>query len=76
MNVESTILFFKHAIMTLFFFAKISANMSFSSNYSGEAWEYKSGNAEGIQKSVSLSNWQIAFENISINEKDGLLNKS
>ena len=50
--------------------------MSFSSNYSGEAWEYKSGNAEGIQKSVSLSNWQIAFENISINEKDGLLNKS
>ena len=50
--------------------------MSFSSNYSGAGWEYKSGNAEGIQKSVSLSNWQIAFENISINEKDGLLNKS
>ena len=50
--------------------------MSFSPNYSGEAWEYKSGNVEGIQKSVSLSNWQIAFENISINEKDGLLNKS
>ena len=59
-----------------YFFAKISANMSFSPNYSREVWEYKSGNVEGMQKCVSLFNWEIAFENISINEKGGLLNNS
>ena len=50
--------------------------MSFSPNYSKEVWEYKSGNVEGMQKCVSLFNWEIAFENISINEKGGLLNNS
>ena len=30
----------------------------------------------GMQKSISLFNWEKAFENLSINEKVGLLNNT
>ena len=57
-------------------FAKISANVSLSQNYSREVWDYKNANVEGIRKSISLFNWEKAFENLSINEKVGLLNNT
>ena len=57
-------------------FAKISTNVSLPPNYSKEVWDYKNANVEGIQKSISLFNWHQAFENLSIHEKVGLLNKT
>ena len=45
--------------------------MSLPPNYRTEVWDYKNANAEGIQKSISLFNWEKSFENLSINEKVG-----
>ena len=50
--------------------------MSLPPNYIREIWEYKNVNVEGIQKSISLFNWEKAFENLSINEKVGPLNNT
>ena len=52
----------------------ISANISLPPSYSREVWDYKNANVKGIQKSTSLFNWEKAFENLSIDEKVGLLN--
>ena len=57
-------------------FAKVSANVSLHPNYSKEFCDYKNTNVEGIQKSISLFNWEKAFENLSINEEVGLLNST
>ena len=40
---------------------------------SRKIWDYKTINVEGIKKSISLFNWEKAFENLSINYKAGLL---
>ena len=45
--------------------------MSLPLNYSTEVLDHKNANAEGIQKSISLFNWEKAFENLSVNEKVG-----
>ena len=74
--MESTNLFFKHTIRHNLIFAKISANVSLPPNYSREVWIYKNTNVEEIQNSISLFNWEKAFENLSINEKVGLLNNT
>ena len=50
--------------------------MPFSPSYSREDWDYKNANVEGIQNSISLFNWEKAFENLSINEKVSLLNNT
>ena len=42
----------------------------------GPIWYYKNSNVEGIQKFISLFNWEKTIENISINEKIGLLNNT
>ena len=52
----------------------ISANISLPPSYSREVWDYKNANVEEIQKPTSLFNWEKAFENLSIDEKVGLLN--
>ena len=52
----------------------ISANISLPPGYSREVWDYKNANVEEIQKPTSLFNWEKAFENLSIDEKVGLLN--
>ena len=52
----------------------ISANVSLPPSYSREVWDYKNANVEEIQKPTSLFNWEKAFENLSIDEKVGLLN--
>ena len=57
-------------------FAKISANLSLPTNYSRKVWDYKNANVEGIQKSISLFNWEKAFKILSINEKLGILNNT
>ena len=51
----------------------ISANISLPPSYSREVWDYKNANVEEIQKPTSLFNWEKAFENLSIDEKVGLL---
>ena len=47
--------------------AKIRVNMRLLLSYSTEMSDYKNANVEKIQKSISLYNWEKAFENLSIN---------
>ena len=42
-------------------FAKISAKSAFPPEYEREVWDYKKANIDGIQKSVSLFNWERAL---------------
>ena len=47
--------------------------MLLPANYSAEVWNYKNANFDEMQKSISLFNWEKAFENLSNNKKAGLL---
>ena len=52
-------------------FAKISSKISLPPDYEGEVWDYKKANIDSIQKSISLFNWEIAF-----NEKVNVLSST
>ena len=71
-NAESTILFFKHAIMTLFLQRSVII-FPFPQIKVEKFGTTKNANDEGTQNSISLCKWEKAFENLSINEKVGLL---
>ena len=55
-------------------FGNINVKIPVPPAYSREFWNYRNGNAEGIQQSISRFNWKKTFENLSINEKVDLLN--
>ena len=57
-------------------FAKISAKFALPPDYEREVWDYKKANIDGIQKSISLFNWERAFNNLSVNEKVDMLNSN
>ena len=61
-----------HPIM----FAKISAKFALPPDYEREVWDHKKANIDGIQKSISLFNWERAFNNLSNNEKVDILNST
>ena len=50
--------------------------LAFAPVYVREVWDYNKPNVENIKKAVSNFNWSRAFENLSVDEKVELLNKT
>ena len=57
-------------------FAKTSAKFALPPDYDREVWDYKKANIDGMQKSISLFNWERAFNNLSVNETVDILNST
>ena len=57
-------------------FAKISSKIFLPPDYEGEVWDYKKANIDSIEKSISLFNWERAFNNLSVSEKVNVLSST
>ena len=57
-------------------FVKVSSKIFLPPAYEGEVWDYKKANIDSIQKSISLFNWERAFNNLSVSEKVNVLSST
>ena len=57
-------------------YGKINTRVPFPPTYVQEVWDYKKVNIENIKKAISNFDWNKAFENLSVDEKLELLNKT
>ena len=55
---------------------KINTRVSLPPTYVQEVWDYKKANIENIKKGIPNFDWNKAFENLSVDEKLELLNKT
>ena len=63
-------------VITISIYGKINIRVPLSLIYVREVWDYKKANIEKIKKPISNFDWNKVFENLSIDEKGELLNKT
>ena len=57
-------------------YGKINIRVPLPPIYVREVWDYIKANIENIKKAISTFDWNKAFENLSIDEKFQILNKT
>ena len=57
-------------------YVKLNFDIPLLPPYYTKIWDYKKANTEAIQRTISLFNWDMAFENKDITEKIKVLNET
>ena len=57
-------------------FGKINIRIPLLPSYVREVWDYRKANVKSIQKAIQTFDWVKAFGNLSVDEKDDVLNET